>query len=250
MHTDIGQAITFELKRDIANRYFGFRKLIEEDKLALADRVHQYTFILEKRISFELIRIYILLKDEALIEKFLDLAGLEKRMFYDPYLTESKTIRNRVFEGITFRGLTQKGSYKNALMDCYDRLVNHVQQYREKFAELTDDQEMITEEIKLFYRQNDLNSILDFLRSLGNCDSALNTNMQGGLEPDIAMDIEKKLLIAPPCPIDQCLPVMPPMPPLTAIRKELKKIAKLAFSLHKEDIHSFTQTPKGRIIAD
>jgi len=31
---DISQTITLEIKQDIANRYFGFRKLIEEDKAA------------------------------------------------------------------------------------------------------------------------------------------------------------------------------------------------------------------------
>jgi len=242
MHTDIEKAISFEIKQDIPNRYFGFRKLIEEDKLALANRIRQYTFILEKIISFELIRIYILLKDETLIEKFIDLAGLNKRMFYDPYLTESKTIRKRVFEGIKFRGLTKKETYKNALIDCYGRLVNHVQQYRDKFAELTADQELIAEEIKLFYQKNDLSSILGFLRPLGNYDSALNANMQGGMEPDIAMKIEKKLQIDPPCPIDRSMPVIPPITPLADIRKELKKIAGQAFNLHKEDIRSYTQT--------
>jgi len=234
---DIGHAITFEIKQDIANRYFSFRKLIEEDKLALTEKMRQYSFILEKRISFDLIRIYILLQDEILIENFLSLIGLNKRMFYDPYLTESKTIRRRVFEGVKLRGLTKKGCYKNALLDCYERLVDHVEQYREMFAELIADHEIISEEINIFYKKNDLSSILGFMRSLGDTD--MHGNMQGGIEPGIATDLENKLQLTPPSPISETLPIMPPLTPISAIRKELKQISSQAFDIHREDIHSY-----------
>ncbi len=237
MRQDIGQTLTFEIKQDIATRYFGFRKLIEDDKMALTEKIRQYSFILEKRISFDLIRIYIILRDEALIEDFLKLTGLDQKMFYDPYFIESKTIRKRVFEGVKLRGLTKKGCYKNALMDCYDRLVNHVEQYREKFAELIDDQEVINEEIKIFYKKNNLSTILGFLRSLG--DTGLTGHMQGGMEPDIASDMDQKLQLAPPPPISESLPIIPPLAPLSAIRKGLKRIGGQAFDLHKMDIHCY-----------
>ena len=70
-----------EIKRDIAERYFGFRKLIEEDTIALKDKIKLHSFILEKRISFDLVRIYVLLKDENLIKEFLDLIGLHEELF-------------------------------------------------------------------------------------------------------------------------------------------------------------------------
>ncbi len=235
MQTDIGQTITLEIKQDIANRYFGFRKLIEEDKAALDEKICQYSFILEKRISFDLIRIYILLQDEILIEKFLSLIGLNMRMFYDPYLAESKTIRQRVFEGVKLRGLTKKGCYKNAIFDCYERLIEHVRQYREFIAELIADHETINEEIKLFYKKNDLGSILGFMRSLN--DTGINP-MQGGVEP-ITSSMEKKLQLKPPRPISESLPIIPQLSPISAISKELKKISNQAFKLNRDDIHSY-----------
>jgi hypothetical protein len=237
MQPDIEQAITFEIKQDIANRYFGFRKLIEEDKIALAEKVRQHRFILEKRISFDLIRIYILLRDKGIIENFLSLIGLNKKLFYDSYLSESVTIRQRVFKGIKLRGLTKKGRHQNALFDCYERLIKHVEGYRETLAELLADHDTISEEIKLFYKNNDLHSILGFMHSLG--DTGLSGNMQGGMEPGIAADIEAKLHLAPPSPIDNSLPIMPPLPPLTTIRKHLKNIGNQAFKLHKDDIRRY-----------
>lgn len=240
MQPNIADAITYEIKQDIANRYFGFRKLIEEDKLALAEKIRQYTFILEKRISFDLIRIYILLRDEALIQGFMALANLPENIFYDPYLTQSETIRKRVFEGVQFRGLTKKACFSNAIIDCYERLIDHVGQYREQFAELVSTQEMISAEIDLFYKKNDLGSILGFLRSLG--DSPHGTLMQGGMEPQLAMDLEQKLRITPPEPIPQLLPVIPPLTPLAAIRRQLKAIISQAFSQQGQDIHDYLST--------
>ncbi len=240
MQPNISDALTYEIKQEIANRYFGFRKLIEEDKLALAEKIRQYSFILEKRISFDLIRIYILLRDEGLIQRFMTLANLPEDLFYDPYLTQSATIRKRVFEGVQFRGLTKKGCFTNAIIDCYERLVDHVGQYRGQFAELVATQEMISAEVDHFYKKNDLGSILGFLRGLS--DSSLNSQMQGGMEPNIAGELEHKLRITPPEPITESLPLIPPLPPLATISRGLKEIVNLAFAQQGADIHAYLST--------
>jgi len=238
MKHNVEDAIAYEVKREIADRYFGFRKLIEDDTLSLAEQVRQHTRILEKRISFDLIRIYILLKDEKLIQDFLNLVGIHEQLFYDPYLTESPTIRKRVFEKVRFRGLTSKGCFVNAIEDSYERLTEHIAQYRETFAELEDNQEMIKEEIKLFYKKNDLSSILGFLRSLGEFKTD-GGHMQGDLETDIAGELEKRLQISQPEPIEHFLPVIPPLAPLSTIKGELKKIITRAYKNHKTDIHQY-----------
>jgi len=246
MQPNIADALAFEIKQELANRYFGFRKLIEEDKLALADKIRQHAFILEKRISFDLIRIYILLRDEGLIGEFLVLVNIPEQLFYDPYLAESSTIRQRVFSGLTIRGMTRKGCFANTVIDCYLRLVDHVGSYREKFAELEATRDEISAEIAHFYKNNDLGSILAFLRSLG--DAALSGAMQGGMEPDLALDLEHKLRIEPPEPVTSSLPVLPPLPPLGAISGELQSIIDRAFSRQGQDIHDYltAQTMLGR----
>ena len=240
MQPSIADALTYEIKQEIANRYFGFRKLIEEDKLVLSEKIRQFTFILEKRICFGLIRIYILLRDEGLIEQFLALANLPDDLYYDPYLTQSKTIRKRVFEGVRFRGLTRKGCFTNAVIDCYEQLVDNVDQYRGQFAELVATREMINAEVELFYKKNDLGSILGFLRGLG--EASISGQMQGGMETNLAAELDRKLRITLPEPITEHLPVIPPLPPLTAIRRQLKEIIARAFDLQGQDIHDYLST--------
>ncbi|MBW2465820.1 MAG: hypothetical protein JRF02_00835, partial [Deltaproteobacteria bacterium] len=221
-------------KKEIADRYFGFRKVIEDDTQDYEDQVRQYSYVLEKRISFDLIRLYILLKDSALIHLFCEEAGLEEKLFYDDELTNSQAIMLRVFQGVRFHGFTKAGRFKNFGLDCYKRLAEHVDQYGKKIEALRDVQETISEEIKLFYRKNDINAILSFMRSMGNPD--LSSHLAGGMEVGMAESLEKKLEIKPPFPIEQYLPVIPNLKSPDRIHKELLRLIKQAYSGQDDQI--------------
>jgi len=224
-----------ELKREIAQRYFGFRKMIEEDKLDLMEKMKHQLSILEKRISFELIRIYILLKDDVLIQHFMELTGWEERLFYEPYITESETIRKKVFKGIKIRGLTRGGRFKNLVFDAYERLVEHVGHYRENLEEIETSREIINEEIDLFYRENDIGNIMGFLRAM---DSNGGNEDSMGISPTAGStdSLEQKMRLEEPPPIDPELIAIPPLIPLPNISRELKNLVDKAFKLHGEKI--------------
>ncbi len=216
-----------ELKQEIAGRYFGFRKLIEEDSQDYAQKVREHSFILEKRISFDLIRIYLLLRDEELIQEFIALAGLNDRLFFDQYLLDSATVRQRVFECQRFKGWTRRGRFIRYFLTCYENLAFHVKVFAGKMQELEKLQGAITEEIKYFYQQNNMSAIMAFLRSLG--DQQATGAMQGGMEIGLADGLESKLLIKPPAPIEQLLPTLRPLPPLNEVKGPLKKLVKAAY---------------------
>lgn len=234
MDQDIDKLLTFEIKRELADRYFGFRKLIEEDKAELNQKIKEHSISLEQKICFGLIRIFILLKNEELIQSFLDLNGLDKKTLYDPYLTESSTIQKAVFAGVKARGITRACRFHNLVIDTYKMLVELVEQYREKITKLMEDQETISEEIKLFYKKHDLSNIMNFFRSLDaqGADS-------GGLEGDIAIGysetIDKKMRVEPPQPIEQRLAIFPSLLPYPSIRKKLKKLIKRAYKLQHHE---------------
>lgn len=230
MQPKIEDVLSYEIRKEIADRYFGFRKLIEEDTLDLNEKIRQHSVILEKRICFELIRIYFLLKDEELINQFIDLTGWKERLYYDPYLTESSTIRKRVFQGIKIRGLTKAGRFKNLLLDSYDRLVIHVDQYRQQMQELIESRELIDAEIKLFYRQHDIGNIMGFLRTLDA--NGATDSIGGGSEAGLNDAYAEKMRVKPPLPVEQQLPVIPPLIARPHISKELKKLLDKAYRLH------------------
>ena len=236
MDTNIQDVLALEIKKEIADRYFGFRKLIEEDQMALTEKIQQYNFILEKRISFDLIRTYVLLNQEELIQSFLELIGLEERMFFDPYLLESQTVRQRVFEGIHLRGLTWSARFRNLLFDCVERLTVHVDQYQGKFEELQAYRQQLEEEIDLFQQKTDLGSILGFLRSLG--DQSKGGGMQGGMEPGIADDLTKKLAYTIPQAAES-FPKIAPLPPMSAISSKLNLLATKAYAKNHQEFRHF-----------
>jgi len=237
---NIHEVLAYEIKKEIADRYFGFRKLIEDDKLGFFEKTRQYSFILEKRISFDLIRIYIVLKEEALIHRFLALVGMPPDLFYDPYLTQSDTIRQRVFSGVHIHGLTHAGRFKNLVFDCYERLEVHVAEYRTRFDELQKYRDEINDAIEIFYRKNDLGSIMGFLKSLG--DPNKSGGMEGGMEMGMAQSLESKMRITPQQPLEHYLPAIQPLPHMANIKRELKIIIAEAYEKHgKELIHLLSQ---------
>lgn len=230
MPVNIQDVLAYEIKKEIADRYFGFRKLIEEDTLDLEEKARQHRFILEKRISFDLIRLYILLRDEKIIHNFLLLTGLQKELFYDPYLAESEPIKMRVFQGVKLRGFFWKSRYRNLILDIYERLAVHVAQYCEKSREIAELGENIQEEIKIFHRTNDLGNIIGFLRSLG--DHSSHRGMQGGMESGIAEKLQNRMQIKPPVLENDPEAIIQQIPPLLSIKSQLKALINEAYGLH------------------
>jgi hypothetical protein len=227
MH-DITEILAFEVKKEMADRYFGFRKRIEDDTVAYSARLELSSFELENKIGFALIRIYILLSKESLISSFLRLVNLPQDFFYDRYILESPTIRKRVFTGITYRGLTWKRGFRNMFYDTYDNLVTSVNEYRQTVAELTEEQETIREQINLFYRKNDIDSIMSFIRRLDNPEPGILSNMQTAGNGNPSQSLSGQMRLHPPLPTCEVLPTIAALPPQKAIRRELKQLLKAA----------------------
>lgn len=232
MTSDISDVLNYEIKKELADRYFGFRKLIEQDKALLKQDIRHHTLTLGQRILFDLNRIYIMLQDEKLIRRFLQLTKLEEKFYYDPYILTSPTLRARIFSGVKTWGLTAAGRFKHLFMSTYDQLTRDVEDYREKYAELVEDQETIEEEIKIFYRKNDISSIMGFLRSMDG--AGAESNLEGALDTGLSEHFERKMRMEPPAKISHEIPFIPSLVPAHQIKKELKKLAKDAFPLHKD----------------
>lgn len=233
MESDITQFLSYEIKKELAERYFGFRKLIEEDKNALEKDLRHSKQTIGNKIVLDLSRLYILLQDESLIDQFLNLTGLGEKFFYDPYILTSPTIRAKVFSGVKAKGLTASGRFKKLLMCLYEALIKDIEEYRERLTELIDSQETIEEEIKIFYRSNDISSIMGFLRNIDG-DKSTHGSLEGGLRSGFSESLENKMKVSPPPMVIEELPILPPLTPLPQIKKEIKKLAEQAFKLHKD----------------
>ena len=234
MMQDIDQMLSIEVKKEIADRYFGFRKLIEDDIQAYDDMVLASFRRLEQKIGFDLVRLYILLKDSQLIHDFFKTIGLDDRLFFDPYITESPTIRKRVLTGRTVHGLTRLSRFRNMIFDTYEELEQNIAEYQLNLKKLQEEQETISEEIKLFYKKNDLGIIMGFLRGIGGAGNFKSGPMEGGLQPKTGESLEQKMRVHPPAPVDKILPQIPDIPPLKKIKPALKPLIDKAFERQGE----------------
>ena len=150
-------------------------------------------------------------------------------------MLESPTIRKRVFEGVQVHGITKFRRFANLILDSYGNLVFHVKRYLESIGELIESREMIEEEIRLFYRKHDLGTIMGFLRSL-DAPGADYRSLDNGAVVGSVENMEKKMRVHPPKPIEMVLPIVGQLKELNKVKKELKKLAKKAYDIQKQEL--------------
>ena len=225
---DLSTILTFEVKKEIADRYFGFRKIIEEDSHLYRQKIIALSLDLENSIGFDLVRIYTVLQDDDLIPLFFQTTGLCERFFFDSYINKSATVRKRLFTERKFRGLTRRSRYANMFLDTYSDLHGHVLDYRSALCRLTCAHDTLREEINLFYRKNDLTGIMQFLRTLNAEDN--DGLLAGPPQTGAKCCLDDKLRLQPPDPVDELLPAIPAIPPLKTVHKALKQLILQAWS--------------------
>ena len=225
---DFAKSLAFEIKKDIAERYFGFRKIIEEDSDDYQQEVINFALVLETEIGFDLLRIYALLQEDALIKDFYELTRLGDVLFFDSYVSNSPTIRKRLFEDQKVHGLFRKSRFYNMFFDVYGSLRNHIDDYRARIAALIEEHDVIEEEIKLFYQKNDISGIMLFLRGLDG-EGGTSGSMSGGIESSGTISMEKKMRLHAPQPVEKFLPILEAIPDVSAINSELKALIHKAY---------------------
>lgn len=230
---DFAKTLAFEIKKDIADRYFGSRKIIEEDSNAYQKKVIASAVTLETKIGFDLLRIYALLQEDELIHRFYALTHLGDVLFFDSYVTASPTIRKRLFEKQKIRGFFRKSRFKNMFFDIYDSLLKHVEDYRARLASLIEEHDVIEEEIKLFYQKNDISGIMLFLRSLDG-DASTSGTMAGGINASNSISMENKMRLRAPESVEKMLPSLPAIPSPSSIRDELNALIEEAIALQPD----------------
>ncbi len=227
---DICSLLSYEVKKEIAERYFRFRKIIEEDTHTYKQDIITLSLQMESRIGPDLVRIYTLLQDDDLIRMFFTVTGLSERFFFDCEINTKLTFRKEIFTGKRVHGLTRKSCFKHMFFDTYASLYHHIAEYRSEFDRLGEDHATIRQQIALFYRNNDIRCILQFLRTLDGS-SEVDFDAQGQIDgADGSCNLDTKLRLYPPEPVEELLPTIPAIPPVIKVGRQLKKLVFSAWS--------------------
>lgn len=231
---DITKILAFEVKKEMADRYFGFRKRIEDDTKAYIAKLAASSLELENRIGYDLIRLYILLQQEDLIREFLDLVKLPQELFYDPYTISSPTIRKRLFAGLKCHGFSRRGRFRKMFMALYASLAKALDDYRTTRNDLIEEQQTIKEEIKIFYRKNDIDGIMNFIRRLDGPEQGTANLMQTATPLTSEQQFSSTMRLSPPVAAEESLPQLPPLPSPDAIQPALDHLINRAYQ-HPRD---------------
>lgn len=157
---DIAKALSYQVKKEAAERYFGLRKIIEDDiqhlKIRTKELLDQYDLIL----ATDFLRLYTIIKYKDLIYEFVSLLKFTEPPFYDEYLVSSKTIRERLLNKVKTSGLTLLGRLYNKFKYSYLKLFEDNIAYEKGYQEFIASRSLLEEDIRNF---NENYSICDTL---------------------------------------------------------------------------------------
>ena len=228
---DFVNAIAYEVKQEIANRYFGFRSQIETEieqylkKLHDADREHL------TGIRADLMRMRFLLHKERLFKDFLFMAGLPQDAG-DGSLGQSSPDAAELFAGLKGEGFSRWRRYRDLAFKVYRSLADGIVAYRATWVDLDDEYAEICTMIDDFHRNNDLSGILSFLRTFDSSDTERLKFLHADSAPRPGKSLDQDLRIPHPRPVADILPDMPALPPLKQVTPPMSALLKSAYAFH------------------
>lgn len=228
---DISKALVYELKQDIANRYFGFRKQIEitshQYLQSLQDSARDYA----TKILQDMQRMHCLLQNDQLFRCFIDFTGLPDKIGCFYTAPQSNAQWRLLFEELRGGGFTRRRRHRNLVYKVYHLLHCSIEEYRNVFIQLTEEHEDICKEIDRFYRMNDLSGILNFLREIDNPDTLRSGLLHSDRATLAGQDMERDLRIIPPPAVTTIMHSLAQLPPFEAAKPTLDRLTKEAFPL-------------------
>ena len=227
---DISKALVYEIKKDIANRYFGFRKQIETESRQYLDKLHTVDGRCAADVARDMQRMQWLIQNEQLFASFMHFTGIPESIGTLSIEKKPPAAWQPLFTGLRGKGFTRWRRFRNLFYQVFALLVADVETYRGIFLELAEEHEDICKEIERFYRMNDLSGILNFLREIDKPDSLHAGLLQTDRPMLTGQSLEEELRILPPPAVDTHLSALPQLPPLETARPTLEALASQAYA--------------------
>jgi len=228
---DFVNAIAYEVKQEIANRYFGFRSQIETEIEQYLEKLHDAAREHLAGIRLDLTRMRFLLHQERLFKDFLLMVGLPQGAD-DGSRGQSSPDAAELFGGLKGEGFSRWRRYRDLAFKIYRSLEDGIAAYRATWVDLDDEYAEICTMIDDFHRNNDLSGILSFLRTFESSDNERMKFLHTVPAPRPGKSLEQDLRIPHPRPVADILPDMPALPPLKQVKPSMSALLQSAFAFH------------------
>ena len=232
---DISAALAYQVKKEIAENYFGSRKALEEERNDFTQQERILKKAWEQEVLPILTSIYLLFIREEEGRAFLDLIKREdliesiKHSLKDQGINPFPQSRPLPF---TF---TAKGKYKKLIIILYELARANGEALGNEFRTLQKKVSLFNEDLTNFNSSYNLSDILSLIHSLENRDD-LKGVLGENTDPRAVPLLEEKLMLRPLELGQEGETLLRPLPPIKEIQKPLKLLIDLTFHGHCQEI--------------
>ena len=232
---DISAALAYQVKKEIAENYFGSRKALEEEREDLLRQEKKLQEAWSRNVLPNLVRIGQSLVGEEERQAFLRLIQREDlQAIIQQELKASGDVSLTVECNLPF-ALTAKGKYKKMIYSLYqsakaqgDELWNEFRSWQKKVS-------LFNEDLIKFTTCYNLSDILSLIHSFENRDDVKGI-LGENTDPRTVPLLEEKLILRPINPGGEGEALGRPLPPLKEIQKALDLLLGLTFQAYCADI--------------
>jgi hypothetical protein len=229
---NIANAIAYEIKLEMANRYFGYRTRMENQSKEYLIRLQESGRELETTVRLDLCRMQYLLQEPRLFCSFVNLVGLPRDYALNLCSRQSFSQVQELFMTMRGEGFTRWRRFRRLAIIVYHSLADAIATYQNMYLLLQDEHAEICREIEKFQRHNDLSEILCFLRDLDSPDSERMKFLHSQVSLQSSNSFEHDLRLALPPPVTESMVLLNLLPPFNQIKGQFTELLKQAFARH------------------
>ncbi len=215
-------ALKVQIKKEIVDNYFAERCKLEDDHQALEEQVAAYR---QERahLSGLFSAFYAALRQEAAIDRVMQLLSLADWPFYDDFRQMPPAARDSLLAKYPARGFTAWGRYFYRVLDIYQDLAARCQSIKKPYDKTLTHLHLLNEAIQKFNNSFDFSLIAAQVEAMDGGGEPICGGLLSGEREELStrMRFKHKKLT------EEELPPPPPvLPPLNAVRGQFKAILK------------------------
>lgn len=231
---DIAAALAYQVKKEIAENYFGTRRELEEEREDLLVQGGKIRRAWEQEVAAPLNMIVDLLPDPEAGRTFRSLVGLVNRPEATPEATQQAFSEALGVCRLPL-SFTSKGKYRALLDQLYRLAAERGRKVMEKFQALQKKIKLHNEEVIKFGSSYNLSEILAFIKAIEGADEIKGV-LGENLDPRAVPELERKLSLKTLPPVDLGFPSTRPLPEYQAVRETLHALADRSYRRYTQEI--------------
>lgn len=233
---DIAAALAYQVKKEIAENFFGTRRELEEEREDLVRRANKIQKTWVQEVQARLVLMGELLLDPETVKSFFALLGQENLPLAVPDRPD-RTFSEAVEACPLPFAFTSQAKYQALIAQLYGLAWGRSQPVLEKARALEKKVRLYNEDLAKFSVSYSLQEILSFVKAIEGS-SELKGVLGENTDPRAVPELEKKLMLKSLDPSGLELSEIKPLPELSQIRDSLRSLVKQAFRRNEEQIKS------------